>query len=196
MGDQVKRRLVGAAVLLLLAALVWPLLFNFDDSLGGNELVLDVEPMPSDAAVADTSVGINAKPNPAQAAPVPEPSITERLSAEAENLLQNTADNAGAIVSNSSAQRGKPRLDSNRVPVSYVVQVATFNEWNNAKNFKESLLGNGLKAYVKPASAAQPGPYRIAVGPVMTYAEAEEISRRIETEHKIMDAIIRRLRDV
>lgn len=189
MSEQLKRRLTGAAVLLLLAGLAWPLLFSFDQDMAGQELQVDVPARPG--PVASSEPEARAEP----AIEVESPTLTERLSAEAKALLEAADDSLPAELPVAAA-RDKPRLDGDRIPVSYVVQVATFNEWNNAKNFRQSLLDSGFKAYVKPPSASQPGPYRIAVGPVLTYAEAEQISQRIEQEHRIMDTIIRRLRDV
>ncbi|MGB5324356.1 MAG: SPOR domain-containing protein [Pseudomonadales bacterium] len=200
MGEQLKRRLTGAAVLLLAAGLAWPLLFNFDDTMRGSEFDVEVPVLPDDAPSPSSRTAKQAEPlkpadrKPAPAASAPEPSLGERLSAEAEQLLKRgSKDTASA---NNDAQRGKPKLDQQKIPVSYVVQVATFNGWENARNFRQSLLDNGFKAYIKPPSPTQSGPYRIAVGPVLTYAEAEEIAALIETRHKIMDTIIRRLRDV
>lgn len=194
MSELLKRRLTGAAVLLLLAGLAWPLLFNFDESALGEAPEVDIPAAPDMAR--DTVAGQSAQPEPVT---VEEPTLAERLSAEAEELLESSVEAGaagGSALLSGGGERDQPRLDSQRIPVSYVIQVATFNDWNNARNFRESLLGSGFKAYVKPPGPAQQGPYRIAVGPVLTYAEAEKIARRIEDEHRIMDAIIRRLRDV
>lgn len=189
MGEQLKRRLTGAAVLLLLAGLAWPLLFSFDEDMSVGELQVEVPSRPEPVARQAPP------PEGEPAVEVDAPTLTDRLSAEAEELLDAAAGGLPPELPVATA-RNKPRLDSDRIPVSYVVQVATFNEWNNARNFRQSLLDTGFKAYVKPPSASQAGPYRIAVGPVLTYEEAEQISRRIEQEHRIMDTIIRRLRDV
>lgn len=192
MGEQLKNRLAGAAVLLLLAGLAWPLLFDFDDSMRGADLDMDIPVMPEQARadIEATRAATAATGQP------DEPSLTERISAEAEELLQTTKDNVAAATADTPAARTRPRLDQDHIPVSYVVQVATFNDWNNASNFRDSLQSSGFKAYASPPGPSQTGPYRIAVGPVLTYAEAEQIARRIEEEHRIMDAIIRRLRDV
>lgn len=215
MNDSLKKRLTGAAVLLIVAGLLWPLVFDFDQSMRPPQLEINVAEAPAglapaqavDAAGAslsgisgntsNTNSALDSRNSAASSAGT----LTDRLSAEAQDLaelLKNTADAAGSVVSGQAAvtSRNQPRLDAHKIPVSYVVQVATFNDWTNASKFKESLLANNFKAYIKPATNAQAGPYRIAVGPVLTYSEAESVVTRIQREHKIMDAIIRRLRDV
>ena len=225
MNDSLKKRLTGAAVLLIVAGLLWPLVFDFDQSMRPPQLELNVAEAPvglSPAHAVNTTLGNgsntagntdsalgnrNSAPDNARnksaahSGASSSGTLTDRLSAEAQDLaelLKNTADAAGSVVSGQAAatSRNQPRLDAHKIPVSYVVQVATFNDWSNASKFKETLLANSFKAYIKPATSAQAGPYRIAVGPVLTYAEAESVVTRIQREHKIMDTIIRRLRDV
>ncbi|MBT8148924.1 MAG: SPOR domain-containing protein [Gammaproteobacteria bacterium] len=232
MNDALKKRLTGAAVLLIVAGLLWPLLFDFDEAMRPPQVDVSVADLPSDmpdtmpgnrpgnrpgngpdnlakqgagsGAVGEAPAANGAastKPVPAATGEAGSETLTDRLSAEAEDLaslLKTTADAASSAVASqvTAASRSQPRLDQNKIPVAYVVQVATFNEWSNASKFKQTLLNKQLKAYIKPGTQAQPGPYRIAVGPVLTYAEAEDIVARIRSEHKIMDAIIRRLRDV
>ena len=202
MNEALKRRVTGAAVLLILAGLLWPVLFDFDEATRTQEPSVHIPVMPSAVAVneADADAKRLSKQSKVDRAGT-EQAVTERLSDEAEDLaeiLKAAAETAVAAVARpgSASHSSQPRLDQNKIPVSYVVQVATFNGWNNAQNFKQTLLAKKFKAYVKTATDSQAGPYRIAVGPVLTYAEAEEIVARIQREHKVNDAIIRRLRDV
>lgn len=202
LNEALKRRLTGAAVLLILAGLLWPVLFDFDEATRTQVPSVQIPDMPNAVAINEADADAKRSPKKSELDRVEtEQAVTERLSEEAEDLaeiLKTAAETAVATVARpgSASQRSQPRLDQNKIPVSYVVQVATFNGWNNAKKFKESLLAKKFKAYVKPATDSQAGPYRIAVGPVLTYAEAEEIVARIQREHKVNDAIIRRLRDV
>ena len=202
LNEALKRRLTGAAVLLILAGLLWPVLFDFDEATRIQVPSVQIPDMPNAVAINEADADAKRSPKKSELDRVEtEQAVTERLSEEAEDLteiLKTAAETAVATVARpgSASQRNQPRLDQNKIPVSYVVQVATFNGWNNAQNFKETLLAKKFKAYVKPATDSQAGPYRIAVGPVLTYAEAEEIVARIQREHKVNDAIIRRLRDV
>jgi len=202
LNEALKRRLTGAAVLLILAGFLWPVLFDFDEATRTPVPSVNIPDMPSAVAVNEADADAKRLSKTSKIGRVGnEQAVTERLSEEAEDLaeiLKNAAETAVAVVARpgSASQKSQPRLDQNKIPVSYVVQVATFNGWNNAQNFKETLLAKKFKAYVKPATDSQAGPYRIAVGPVLTYAEAEEIVAKIQREHKVNDAIIRRLRDV
>lgn len=214
LNDGLKQRLVGAGVLLILAGLLWPLLFDFEDREDLQAPASDMPAMPLVEKVV-----------------VEKPAPTVRDDDEADKALQGRAaqavadakaqsqasgdDNDKAASNNQQAfealikdtprpkpvagktkytvePTARPRLDANGVPVSFVVQVGTFKNWSNADALRQKLIDQGLKAYASPAVESQAGPYRILVGPVLTYEKAESIVADIKGRTSIKDAIIKR----
>lgn len=195
MNSALKQRLVGAAVLLIFAGLLWPILFNFDESTRIEPLQLDIPDAPEKlpkavsktVASQQSSVNTNEK---------------NQSSSNTKNILEKVAkeekqSKAKKVVTRSAADpslKNRPQLDANGVPVSFIVQVATFSEWANAHRFRNKLVNGGFKAYIKPETSVQPGPYIIAVGPLLTYEAATAMSDKLKQDHRINDSIIRRFR--
>lgn len=218
MNEALKQRLVGAGVLLILAGLLWPLLFDFD------EPVLELAPpsqIPPMVKVEPVIV------QPARKRTTLKSHIQEKKESESKNAssakqIAAKASATGSKVEVSSQDQGlselianlpkpplpagkdqykdrlakkdRPRLDANGIPVSFVVQIGTFKRWENADGLRDKLIKKQLKAYTRPANSASDGPYQVLVGPVLTYAQAEDVAADVKSRFKINDAIINRFR--
>lgn len=60
----------------------------------------------------------------------------------------------------------------------YFVQVGSFSNINNARNFTQKLINNGYPAYM---DGRQPA-YRVKVGKLKTRSQAEELSKRLSSQ--------------
>ncbi len=202
MNEPLKTRLVGAAVLLIAGGLLWPLLFNFDESRAPESLSLELPDATQAAADVvssnddfssqsrelsgvDAGAASQAKPEPAVEAP------EQRAEKSQAADSQESAGSRDETVARLGESR-VPALDNNGIPVAYVVQVGTFGRWENADSFRNALIKSSLKAFTRPETSSQPGPYRVLVGPLLTLDEAKETSDEIRRKHKINDTFIRK----
>lgn len=191
-------------MLLIAAGLLWPLLFNFDEAMLPDPLVLDIPDADSAVEKVKQSPGFaehksidRAEVSGASKKPdLPVKTSTEPASAgttQAKTTENSPAPKINAIGQASIAEtESTPHLDNRGVPVAYVVQVATFGNWNNADRMRNDLIKSEYKAYTRPETSSQTGPYRVLVGPLLTYADAKQASEEIKEQYRISDTFIRR----
>lgn len=60
----------------------------------------------------------------------------------------------------------------------YSVQVGSFSNINNARNFVQKLINNGYFAYMEKSQAA----YRVKVGKLKSRSQADELSRKLSKQ--------------
>lgn len=192
MNSELKQRLVGAGVLLILAGLLWPLLFDFDqrERLEAPALIIPAMPVVKKVPVA--------KPKPVLPAAKPKaiPSSTQKQPLKA--LISDTAKPApiAGKPTNKINEADRPRLDNQGIPVSFVVQVGRFKRWSNADALRDTLIQNKHKAYIQPAISTSSGPYTVLIGPLLTYAKAETVVNKVKVQTPIKDAMIKRFGSV
>ncbi len=66
-------------------------------------------------------------------------------------------------------------LEGEQAGLYYSVQVGSFSNLNNAKNFVRKLINSGYPAYMEGSQPA----YRVKVGKLKTRSQAEELSKRL-----------------
>ena len=192
LNSELKQRLVGAGVLLILAGLLWPLLFDFDQGEAVKPPALAIPAMP---VVEKVQV---AKPKPVLPSAKPKviPSANKKQPLTA--LLSDSPKPApiAGKPANKIDDANRPRLDKQGVPVSFVVQVGRFKRWSNADALRNKLISNKHKAYIKPAVSSASGPYTVLIGPLLTYAKAEAVVSQVNTQTTVKDAMIKRFGSV
>ncbi len=201
MTDELKQRLVGAGVLLILAGLLWPILFDFDQTLVSEPpaSLIPAQPELARPQLARAEPGELA-PEPAQVADPPEPQPMVVAPVEPDQrqaALLADAPEPPAVGEADAAQpdrEQRPQLDASGVPVAYVVQLGTFSRWENADSLRARVADGDYKVFLRPAAKDRGGPYVVLAGPVMTYARAEQIKRDVITEHGLSDAFLKRFR--
>ena len=213
MTPELKQRLVGAAVLLFLAGLLWVLLFDFEAS--EREIsppTVIASPMPtieavvvepatpfyndrSDDSVSTPSAKVS-KVSPSVAA-IDELSKEKSSSPELSDLLGNAPD--PKPIANKTRyvdQQDRPRLDAQGVPIAFVVQLGSFSRFDNADKLRNQLVNDHqFKAYLEPKVEMAKGPYKVLVGPVLTYAEVEILAAKLKKTAEVKEAIIKRFGD-
>ncbi|MDA8963221.1 SPOR domain-containing protein [Pseudomonadales bacterium] len=192
LNSELKQRLVGAGVLLILAGLLWPLLFDFDqrEALEAPALVIPTMPVVKKVPVAKPKAVLPA------AKPKVIPSSTKKQPLKA--LISDTAKPApiAGKPTNKINDADRPRLDKQGVPVSFVVQVGRFKRWSNADALRNSLIKNKHKAYITPAISTSSGPYTVLIGPLLTFAKAEAVANKVKLQTPIKDPMIKRFGSV
>ena len=90
-------------------------------------------------------------------------------------------------------QASRPRLDEQGVPVAYVVQLGSFKQFDNANKLRDKLINDyQFKTYLEPRVEMSEGPYKVLVGPVLTYANAESLVVELKNKAEITSTIIKR----
>lgn len=186
LNEQLKKRLVGAVVLVALAVIFVPMLLEGDKRtdipmFGSNvpeapesrpnmvDIPLQVPSPPTTAPVVverelpPEPVAVAPAPPAPAAAPAPAPQAQPKPVAPAQTVKPATV-----------AAAPKPAAGE-----SWAVQVGSFSEQANASRLRDSLRGKGYPAYVEQVKLASGTSYRVRVGPVLARADAEAIQAKL-----------------
>ena len=190
-----KQRVVGALVLLALAIIFLPMLFTREDEM--RQVVVEAPVMPKPPAMPTVEV---------QPTEVPEPQAED-----ADNAVQPAevvpAQTPSAPIASLPAQQVQPtqpkapaqpavtrpaapaaqRLDSNNLPVSWSVQLASLSSRARADELQKSLRSQGYNAYVRSFD----GMNRVFVGPVVERAEADRLRDQLGKQQKLNGFVVR-----
>ena len=165
---QARRRLIGAAALLLAAVIVLP-------------FVLDTAPRP---VPDELSIVVAAPPPatraPAQPPPVIEDKVAEPVAAPAPAPAQAAPPEAPQDAKPAPPERPPPaaKAAAATAPVKkIVVQVAALSNATAADELHVSLIKDGFTAYVVPVSTTGGTVHRVRIGP---FASREEAQRAID----------------
>ena len=181
MDQNLKERLVGASVLIILAVIFIPMFLSdvpiTDDRITGTNIPEKPEtfssrivPLESDgdntAAVADTVP--QSADTESVAAPVekPEPDV-DTSSGESE------PEAAGPVVREVKKDPGGVGL------TAWVVQLGSFSSEANAQSLNQELRKNQFPSFVEPLVRENNVIYRVRVGPELRRSSAEELKKRI-----------------
>lgn len=193
-----KRRVVGTIVLLALALIILPQLFDGEGS---------YQPQVQ-SRIPERPI-ITLLPEPQQVRPVMVgESQSPSTNAEAENIdltesavSNNASDpaevNSAASVTNLSTDTdSRPTLNAAGLPDGWVVQLGTFGDLDNASKLLTDLLAKGYKAYERRSLRDEREMSTILVGPVIVRAEAERLLAELATALDLKPLIKRYEREV
>lgn len=201
-----RHRLIGAAVLVLVGVLGFPLLFDTQPRPIAVDVPIEIPSRHTPAAPAPKSEPAVARPAPAAAAPV---SAAESLAAREEVIepkatskpadkpAEKPADkpssektpadrplaekpSAEKTVAEKAAEKPaeKPSDKAATGNERIVVQVGAFSEVERAREARLKLERAGLKTYTHVAETPQGRRIRVRLGPFATRAEAEKAAER------------------
>lgn len=182
---RLKQRMVGALVLLALAAVFLPMLFNRADQ--------------------PRAVRVEAPPMPAAPAPLqietPEPDVPEPALAEAP--ASATAVEAAAVAAPEPVAppppavappvRSEPvaapasRLDGDGLPLSWSVQLVSLSNAARAQELQQRLRQQGHNAYIRSVDGMQ----RVFVGPLLDKSEAQRLAQEIGRQQRLSPIVVR-----
>jgi len=182
--------MVGALVLIALAVIFVPMLFNREDD--AQRVEVDAPAMPQTPAMPDVEVQPVEVPEPA-AEPFPEE--FEIIEEGAETAAQVPAEpiTAPPAVAEPTptppAERPEPeqRLDAANLPVSWSVQLASLSNRESAEALTAKLRSQGYNAYVRTFE----GMNRVFVGPLVERAEANRLRDVLERQQKLKGFVVR-----
>lgn len=189
---RLKQRIVGAAVLLALLVVFLPMLFQREDE--RRPVQVEAPPMPAMPTVAPAPTEPVAVPEP-QAAEIPaEPAPAAPAAVSAPPIPAiaavsppQAAPAAVAAVAAEPAPAAPSRLDTDGLPVSWTVQLASLSSRARAEELQNRLRKQGFTAYIRTVE----GMSRVFVGPLIERGEADSVSAQIGRQYKLSPIVVR-----
>lgn len=192
MNIHLKQRLVGALVLVALAAVFLPMVFE-----APKKILLDrhsqvsqpppfkkfqlVEPALRKPVAVQTT-----EKNDVLASAKPVEKVESAESSKSSKSKPKTT-----AKKNTTNQYENPSLDAQGLPVAWVIQVASFAKKENAEKLKSELRAKSYSAYTKSIDTPQGPAVRVFVGPKLEKKKAAAVKQRLDREFKLNTMIVR-----
>ena len=169
-GENLKQRIVGALVLVALAIIIIPLMFDFSSS-----------------REVDTQSQIPPRPE-IKPVIVPEPVRPEKIvpAKSDEEIFQFGVDSAEQ---GSSLDDEAPALSPEGLPVAWVLQVGSFRDGDSAKALLKNLLEDSYKAFIREKKEGTGTLSRVFVGPGVLKKKLVKEKTAIDKKYDV-DAIL------
>ena len=190
MNQATKQRIVGTFVLLTLALIFLPIVFDGQGS---------YEPAMTSRIPDPPQVSI--LPEPVQSRPViiaeterevelAVPAGDETISTEDPDEVEAATESIAVTTSEPVFSREVPKLDRAGLPQSWVVQLASFADVENARNLLARLQGAGYKAYIRSVVGDQGERSRVLVGPWVVRARADETQTQLQRQFQLAGMVV------
>lgn len=208
MGEALKQRLIGALVLLALASILWPVVFDAGPTVNMSTRS-EIPPAPEVMRIPINTVTVE---NPAPAAEfgeeenppaqqelagddeehtdAPQVDVTDAERGVAESSEPAASEQASSSDGGSDAPADTQTaedVDKHGIPVAWSVQVASFSRAENAAALVERLKKSGYKAYAKERQST----IRVLVGPKLRKESAESLKRELDELLELETLVIR-----
>ena len=204
--ENVKQRIVGAAVLVALAVIFLPSLFYKEERI---EIDTSTQ-IPPSPKIEPVIIAQPIKPKEVDVPPSDQlfqPEFVETDEQQVQTILEKPEQEQGQA-SSGQAQAEKrqqvkklapkrkkvveqPRLSSRGTPIAWVIQVASFKSQESAEKFVTSLLEKDFKAYVQAIETSKGWFYRVLIGPYIERQQAQDDQKTIEDTYKLQAKVIR-----
>lgn len=184
MKPETKQRIVGTVVLLALALIFLPIIFDGQGSYQS----------PVSSRIPEPPV-ISILPEPVQARPViiadeqPDEVIEEPVPATEPQT--EVADNVDLIESEPVFTREIPTLDSSGLPQGWSVRLGTFSDSANAENLISRLQTAGYRAYTRDIGDEQGALTAVFVGPWLEREKVDEYQQALQDEFSLTGMVVR-----
>ena len=205
MEQGLKERLVGAAVIVILAVIFIPMLL---DDTEDQEVVItetNIPPKPEnmplppsvDERIIPADSNFSSRIIPVQEEPaveeVEEPVVqkTEEAVPPAEKKETTSPKPAQTAGQKSAAAAGKNDEPATNVGVSaWVVQLGSFSSEKNAQELNQKLKQAGFRSFVEPLKQNNTTSYRVRVGPELRRSDAQTIKEKLKSTMQIEGIIV------
>jgi len=187
MNQALKQRLVGAVVLVALAVIFLPAVFN-----GGRharvEAFKEVPPAPAVAALV-----IEAPKRPQNNAGDQVTPASEMYSMEPKPL--STVEKIQSVTK-TTAVVGKPELNSKQHPNAWVLQVGVFSDKAKAEALKKTLLAKGYRAFTRSVAHDKNSPdkkavTRVMIGPEFEQSAISKLKLTVDKEFSVKSIVVK-----
>jgi len=196
LNDGFKQRIVGALVLAALAVIFLPTLFDregarYIDVTSQIPPAPDIQPI--EIAPPEPVAGAVPAPAPEQ---VFQPQLAEQDS-NPEPVKPHPAAETAAGETGKDAQPPKPEQDSSPIldtqglPIAWVVQVASYREDARAEKLRGRLMDEGYRAYTRAVTTDKGRFVRVFVGPKVSKADAQAVKQELDQLLKARTLVLR-----
>lgn len=192
MRRRAKHRLIGAAVLVLLGVIGFPLLFDKQPRPIAVDTLIEIPdknkvkplniPAPAAMEALKPETALALAPSPAAskapeviAIPEPKPAPAPAEPAAKTALTPDEGAKAKALLEGRDPGPKAPASDAR-----YVVQVGAFADVNRAREVRLKVERAGLKTYTQVAETKDGSRIRVRVGPFASKAEADQAAEKIK----------------
>jgi DedD protein len=166
MDEQTRYRVTGSLFLLALAIICLPMLFD-----GDGMASIELAPMADPGATPRVTRLEDIAPGSDFVARVDE--------------LRGQVDDDGFLLE-TGTRLGEPVLSEPAAgTAAWAVQVASFAEQENARNLRTQLREQGYEAFISTAKAGGAIRHRVAVGPLLNDADAQELRAELSQVHEV-----------
>lgn len=179
---QLKRRMVGAVVLVSLAVIFIPMMLDKRPEVNLGAVIPDRDAGPFDerlAAERPEPIHRAAPSEPAPPTTTPElaaPSTTPAVAANP--AFDPNTQSAPAAGTAAAATDAEP-------PRAWIVQVGSFGQADNADGVAARLRAAGFDTVIEKAQVGGAPVFRVQVGPTSTEARAEQLRQQISSKLKL-----------
>ena len=198
MNQGAKQRIVGTAVLLALALIFLPIIFDGEGSYQA----------PVSSRIPEAPI-ISILPEPTQSRPVivgnvdtiePKAPETVSLIEEVAELVeepsaaiatQETVNDVEITESGPIFSREVPQLSDAGLPQGWVVRLGSFSDSENASNLVTRLQDAGYKAYSRVIRSSQQTLTGVFVGPWLDRGQVNEYQQKLQEEFNLAGLVVR-----
>tara|TARA_R110002072_G_scaffold172728_1_gene326944 strand:- start:25488 stop:26156 length:669 start_codon:yes stop_codon:yes gene_type:complete len=213
--DTLKQRIVGAFVIISLAVIFLPMIFDEPHEAASNVIA----PVPSRPAFKVIEIDKPIRPvfNKVEFDPKSqkivekEPQLTSQNSgkessddkgAEAENKTVSASAGTAVIktsIKSESAEKLKIQEKSDSTPSVnhlplfknvWMVQLGTFSQTDNAYQLRDKLRKDGFDGHTKKVELNGKDAIRVFTGPFVDKAEAEKIKIKLDKKYKVVSRVL------
>ncbi|MFT6955479.1 MAG: DedD protein [Halieaceae bacterium] len=198
MDNILKQRLIGALILIALGVVFWPIIFVEPDSAEG----LAGARMPPPPAVntmpiePPDRVGLRTGRELAIQTQEREPAVVAAAPWVAQSGAAAVETRVAQVVPEPikrarSEAPVKPAIDSEGVPIAWILQVVSVSVKANAEAVRDELISAGHKAYIKPVRRGDKSLYRVYIGPKFERAKLESVQPQVDKQFSVNSMVAR-----
>jgi DedD protein len=205
-----KQRLVGALILVALGVVFWPIIFveqGSDRAVEDRRMPpppnVDTSPVqvpdvaglrPSEALPARDQALIEGDRQDVEPAPPVEPPQLEERQPAPKPVAAVTVKPAPKVVETPRTRTQapvKPKIDSDGVPVAWMLQVASVSSSGKAEELKQKLMAIDQQAYVKKIRRGDKSLWRVYIGPKFEKARLEAVKPQVDAAVGVKSMVMR-----
>ncbi len=187
--DGLRQRIAGAVVLVALAVIFLPSIFD-PEKQHIVDTTTQIPPAPQVLSIVPDPIAEPVIPDAPAAQPVENLYIPDESEA-ADVAMETALDSSRAGGVSGDSPRKQPLLDEKGLPISWVIQVASFEAKNKASELTYRLQKGGYKAYSRRVKSSKGVNYRVYVGPKIEKAAALREQKAIDKKYKVSSLLLR-----
>jgi DedD protein len=204
--DVLKQRLVGALILVALGVVFWPIIFvQPGDRPAAEQPRIPPRPEVNTAPIEPPDqVGLRSarevearrvdeEPTPAiDTLPVePEPGAVQEAVPDEQDFKPEAVEDPAPPPVTRDKPPEKLVMDSQGVPVAWILQVASVSSADKAEQLRQQLLQKDQKAYTRKIRRDGRELYRVYIGPKFERERLESLQAEVDREFGVKSLIVR-----